>query len=193
MVGALQPANFPCRYFSVASVSRFSLLPLPCLLLAPPHPRRPANPVPRSTRSTPSSTRPAKATKWRCSSRAKATFRAPQITLTQSLDQLKAAAARCGSTPGCDSQRFYSVFDRLLRLKDGDFGGDQDLDSDIDPTQAALPTGKTGAASLPEAQRSVTLLHGQKLSELIAMNGAGQGGAGNVADAVAPGADGCLR
>ena len=94
-----------------------------------------------------------------------------QITLTQSLDQLKAAAARCGSTPGCDSQRFYSVFDRLLRLKDGDFGGDQDLDSDIDPTQAALPTGKTGAASLPEAQRSVTLLHGQKLSELIAMNG----------------------
>ncbi|MDE2257476.1 MAG: transglycosylase SLT domain-containing protein, partial [Xanthomonadaceae bacterium] len=29
-----------------------------------------------------------------------------------------------------------------------------------------------GAAGLPEAQRSVTLLHGQKLSELIAMNGA---------------------
>jgi membrane-bound lytic murein transglycosylase D len=96
---------------------------------------------------------------------------ASQITLTQSLDQLKAAAARCGATAGCDSQRFYSVFDHLLRLKDGDFGGDQDLDSDIDPTQAALPTGKTGAASLPEAQRSVTLLHGQKLSELIAMNG----------------------
>lgn len=96
---------------------------------------------------------------------------ASQLTLTQSLDQLKAAAAHCGTTPGCDSQRFFSVFDRLLRLKDGDFGGDQDLDSDVDPSQAALPTGKTGAASLPEAQRSVTLLHGQKLSELIAMNG----------------------
>ncbi len=63
------------------------------------------------------------------------------------------------------------MFDHLLRLKDGDFGGDQDLDSDIDSSQAALPTGKTGAASLPEAQRSVTLLHGHKLSELIAMNG----------------------
>ena len=96
---------------------------------------------------------------------------ASQLTLTQSLDQLKVAAAHCSTTPGCDSQRFYSVFDRLLRLKDGDFGGDEDLDSDVDPTQAALPTGKTGAASLPEAQRSVTLLHGQKLSELIAMNG----------------------
>ena len=98
-------------------------------------------------------------------------LQASQQTLTQSLDRLKQAAAQCGNTPGCDPQRFFSVFDHLLRLKDGDFGGDQDLDSDIDPTQAALPTGKTGAASLPEAQRSVTLLHGQKLSELIAMNG----------------------
>ncbi len=96
---------------------------------------------------------------------------ASQQTLTQSLDALKDAATRCGNTPGCDAQRFYSVFDRLLRLKDGDFSGDADLASDIDPTQAALPTGKAGAASLPEAQRSVTLLHGQKLSELIAMNG----------------------
>ena len=96
---------------------------------------------------------------------------ASQQTLAQSLDRLKEAAAHCGNTPGCDPQRFFSVFDRLLRLKDGDFGGDQDLDSDIDPAQAALPTGKTGAASLPAAQRSVTLLHGQKLSELIAMNG----------------------
>jgi membrane-bound lytic murein transglycosylase D len=96
---------------------------------------------------------------------------ASQLTLTRSLDQLKAAAARCGSTAGCDTQRFFSVFDRLLRLKDGDFSGDQDLNSDVDPAQRSLPTGKTGAASLPQAQRSVTLLHGQKLSELIAMNG----------------------
>jgi membrane-bound lytic murein transglycosylase D len=96
---------------------------------------------------------------------------ASQLTLTQSLDRLKEAAARCGNTPGCDPQRFFSVFDRMLRLKDGDFGGDQDLDSDVDASQAMQAAGKSGAASLPEAQRSVTLLHGQKLSELIAMNG----------------------
>ena len=96
---------------------------------------------------------------------------ASQQTLTASLDQLKEAAARCGNTPGCDPQRFFSVFDHLLRLKDGDFGGEQDLDSDVDASQAALAAGKSGAASLPQAQRSVTLLHGQKLSELIAMNG----------------------
>jgi membrane-bound lytic murein transglycosylase D len=98
-------------------------------------------------------------------------LQASQSTLTRSLDQLKDGAARCGNTPGCDPQRFFSVFDRLLRLKDGHFGGDQDLDSDVDPAQAELAAGKAGAASLPEAQRSVTLLHGQKLSELIAMNG----------------------
>ena len=96
---------------------------------------------------------------------------ASQLTLTKSLDQLKVASAQCGNTPGCDPQRFFSVFDRLLRLKDGDFDEGQDLNSDVDPSQAALAAGKTGAASLPEAQRSVTLLHGQKLSELIAMNG----------------------
>ena len=96
---------------------------------------------------------------------------ASQLTLTRSLDRLKEAAARCGTTPGCDSQRFFSAFDHLLRLKDGDFGGGQDLDSDVDPAQAALVSGSTGAASLPQAQRSVTLLHGQKLSQLIAMNG----------------------
>ena len=98
-------------------------------------------------------------------------LQASQVTLTQSLDRLKLAAAQCGNTAGCDAQRFFSVFDHLLRLKDGDFSGDQDLDSDVDPAQAALPNGKTGATSLPQAQRSVTLLHGQRMSELIAMNG----------------------
>ena len=94
-----------------------------------------------------------------------------QLTLRQSLDRLKQASAQCGSTPGCDPQRFFSVFDRLLRLKDGDFGGDQDLAGDVDSSQASLAAGHAGAASLPQAQRSVTLLHGQKLSQLIAMNG----------------------
>src|SRR5574337_255213 len=96
---------------------------------------------------------------------------ASQLTLRQSLDQLKQAAAQCGDTPGCDPQRFFSVFDRLLRLKDGDFDDLPDLSGDVESSQAALATGHAGAASLPQAQRSVTLLHGQKLSQLIAMNG----------------------
>ena len=98
-------------------------------------------------------------------------LQASQLTLTRALDQLKKTAALCGNTAACDPQRFFSVFDHMLRLKDGDFGGDQDLNGDVDASQAALAAGKTGAASLPQAQRSVTLLHGQKLSQLIAMNG----------------------
>ncbi len=96
---------------------------------------------------------------------------ASQLTLTRSLDQLKDAAARCGNTPNCDTQRFFSVFDHMLRLKGGDFGVGQDLESDVDSAQAALAGKKGGVSSLPQAQRSVTLLHGQKLSKLIAMNG----------------------
>jgi membrane-bound lytic murein transglycosylase D len=92
---------------------------------------------------------------------------AAQKTLAQSLDTLKNTAARCGSTSGCDAQRFFSVFDRLLRLKDGGL-----LDEDgLDSAANGLSGEATGAASLPQAQRSVTLLRGQKLSELIAMNG----------------------
>lgn len=93
---------------------------------------------------------------------------ASQQTLDASLDQLKIAAAHCGNTAGCDPQRFFSVFDRLLRLKDSNFSMGDDLDDDA---PEGSTSGKTGAASLPEAQRSVTLLRGQQLSELIAMNG----------------------
>ncbi len=96
--------------------------------------------------------------------------KASEKTLTHSLDQLKKAAAQCGDAPGCDPQRFFSVFDRLLRLKDGSFLVGDDLDTVGDAPEGGLGD-RTGAASLPQAQRSVTLLRGQKLSELIAMNG----------------------
>ncbi|WP_346948717.1 transglycosylase SLT domain-containing protein [Dyella sp.] len=97
---------------------------------------------------------------------------ASQQTLSTSLEQLKRASAQCGSSPGCDPQRFFAVYDRLLRLKDGSFslGDDVEVSGEQTP-EGSAGTGKTGAASLPQAQRSVTLLHGQKLSELIAMNG----------------------
>lgn len=95
---------------------------------------------------------------------------ASQATLTAALDSLKDGAVRCGNTPGCDTQRFFSTFDHLLRLKDGDFTGPNDVDSDIDPARAALAAGGRATTILPQAQRSVTLLRGEKLSELIAMN-----------------------
>ncbi len=84
------------------------------------------------------------------------------------LDDLKAAATQCATTQGCDDARFVAAFDRLLRL----------------PAVAALPVGdpltlegaaEPGesspiAAALPEAARSVAILHGRDLSDIIAVN-----------------------
>ena len=96
---------------------------------------------------------------------------ASEQTLSASLDELKKAAAECGNTPGCDPQRFFAVFDRLLRLKDGSGIGDEGLDTAGESSSPGELAEAGGASTLPQAQRSVTLLHGQKLSELIAMNG----------------------
>jgi membrane-bound lytic murein transglycosylase D len=97
---------------------------------------------------------------------------ASEKSLGDALDGLKQAAARCGNTPGCDPQRFFSVFDHLLRMKDGSFFAGADLDAvGEEGSGDAASAAAGGAAALPQAQRSVTLLRGQKLSELIAMNG----------------------
>ena len=96
---------------------------------------------------------------------------AAQKTLLRSLDALKKSSAECGRTQGCDPQRFFSVFDRLLRLKNTSFMGDDTLDDGSNPAQSDLAGESTNATLSPQAQRSVTLLRGQKLSELIAMNG----------------------
>lgn len=92
-----------------------------------------------------------------------------QKTLNQALNTLQTASAQCGNTPGCDPQRFLSAYNQMLRLKDGSLIGDESFD---DGPQTGMALDQRGPAALPEAQRSVTLLHGQKLSELIAMNGA---------------------
>ncbi|GLQ51246.1 transglycosylase SLT domain-containing protein [Dyella flava] len=97
-----------------------------------------------------------------------------QKTLDGALDQLKEASAHCGTTPGCDPQRFFSVFDHLLRLKDGSFIGDETPGEGEDTgetSEVSVPAQAGAAGALPEAQRAVTLLRGHQLSELIAMNG----------------------
>ncbi len=94
-------------------------------------------------------------------------------TLDAALDKLKAAAAQCGDTAGCDPQRFFSVFDHLLRLKDGSFiaGDEGDTLPDTPDAGVAGDANSPVLKALPRAQRSVTLLRGHKLSDLIAMNG----------------------
>ncbi|HET7267466.1 MAG TPA: transglycosylase SLT domain-containing protein [Oleiagrimonas sp.] len=82
--------------------------------------------------------------------------------MREALGDLREAAARCGDTAGCDEQRFVSAYSHLLQLDDGDVELDlaDNDDGDLSVDQA-----------VPQTQRTITLLHGHKLSDLIAMNG----------------------
>lgn len=93
--------------------------------------------------------------------------------ISVALDTMRNTAAQCVNTPGCDVQRFVSSYDRALRLKDGSFLGGDEADRLSDQPDNAAP-GETASPVLnavPQTQRSVSLLRGRKLSDLIAMNG----------------------
>jgi membrane-bound lytic murein transglycosylase D len=97
-----------------------------------------------------------------------------QAEIKAALDDLRAAATRCGAVAGCDSQRFVAGFDSLLRegiggrsdqVAEGDTGG---------PTpEATSEAGEDSpvSATLPELGRTVTLLKGRELGDIIALNG----------------------
>jgi membrane-bound lytic murein transglycosylase D len=93
--------------------------------------------------------------------------------ISVALDTLRNTAAQCVNLPGCDVQRFISSYDRALRLKDGSFlGGDEgDQISDQPDTTTAGESASPVLNAMPQTQRSVSLLRGRQLSDLIAMNG----------------------
>lgn len=102
-------------------------------------------------------------------------------TLAAALDAMRSLADRCVNTSGCNTARFLAAYDRALRLKDGSFLGTDD-DEQVDDTDAVPAAGTSAGGgsgvltSLPEAQRTVALLHDHKLSDLVATNEAVQAG-----------------
>lgn len=92
------------------------------------------------------------------------------------LDDLRAASAQCASTPGCEAERFFSTFDRLLRLSvDGlADAGSETADAGADGGEA----GETSPviASLPAMERTITLLNGRELADILTLNGAVKAG-----------------
>src|SRR5437868_112657 len=85
------------------------------------------------------------------------------------LDDLRTAANVCTKTRGCDSARFVAAFDKLLRER---AAVPPAGDSAAAPAEAPAEAGESAPviAALPEAQRSVALLKGRKLADIIAMN-----------------------
>ena len=95
-----------------------------------------------------------------------------QKTLEAALDALRSASDRCVNTSGCDTARFLSAYDRALRLKDGSFLGTEGDDQSLDSGDQTGTTADSGVlTALPQAQRTVQLLHDHKLSDLVATNG----------------------
>jgi membrane-bound lytic murein transglycosylase D len=95
-------------------------------------------------------------------------------TLEAALDAMRSDSDACVNTAGCDPQRFLSAYDRALRLKDGSFLGTENDDDTLDQEQSAAGTDSGVLATLPQAQRTVQLLHGHTLSDLVATNGSVQ-------------------
>ncbi|MGH8182928.1 MAG: transglycosylase SLT domain-containing protein, partial [Rhodanobacteraceae bacterium] len=95
-----------------------------------------------------------------------------QKTLEAALDAMRSASDKCVNTAGCDTARFLSAYDRALRLKDGSFLGTEDDEQAIDNEDKSAAGSNSGVlATLPQAQRTVQLLHDHKLSDLVATNG----------------------
>lgn len=88
-----------------------------------------------------------------------------QKAMQNALDSIKAAASRCDQTDGCDMQRFVATYNGLLRGRSATLAAGH-------PTPVADDGGDEPAdAAVAEAGRTKALLHGHKLSDLIAMSG----------------------
>jgi membrane-bound lytic murein transglycosylase D len=87
------------------------------------------------------------------------------------LDDLLAASAQCQALHDCEGQRFVAAFDHLLRQDSGLLGEDAGNPApDGAETSGEAGIGSPVAAALPEVRRSVAMLKGRELSDLIALN-----------------------
>ncbi|MEO7916773.1 MAG: transglycosylase SLT domain-containing protein [Dokdonella sp.] len=97
--------------------------------------------------------------------------------MTTALNQLRTATISCDKLTGCDSARFYAAYDRMLRLNLDGVAEEAALGEDEVP-QATATVGEQSPAlrAMPELGRSITLLKGKELSEVIAVNAAVKAG-----------------
>ena len=92
-----------------------------------------------------------------------------QAKSAAALDDLQAAASECAALSGCETQRFFNAFNQLLRAQAAVVVAD---DSQVDVPDASTEAGESSPviAALPQAGRSVALLKGHKLGDIITMN-----------------------
>jgi membrane-bound lytic murein transglycosylase D len=103
--------------------------------------------------------------------------RAP-VEIKAAMDDLQAHATLCATVAGCDQARFFSAYDRLLRLGidvpavHADDEGDENVDQATSEADESSPV----IASLPAMERTITLLNGRELAEILTINDAVKAG-----------------
>ncbi len=99
-----------------------------------------------------------------------------QSEIKMALDDLRANAARCASVAGCDQARFFSAYDRLLRLgvdaPSVDTNADEETDDSAADATADAGENSPVIASLPAMERTITLLNGRELADILTINDA---------------------
>lgn len=98
-------------------------------------------------------------------------MQAGQAETRAALDELRDASIQCVRVAGCDVQRFIAAFDALLRRDAAGPMADADTASDAPQTVAQGEGHEPATRGIPELGRSMSLLKGRELSDLIAMNG----------------------
>lgn len=94
------------------------------------------------------------------------------------LDDLQTIAVRCDALRGCDGSRFVSTYDRLLRLGVQYFADDGSDAEVADSTAETVEVGEDSpiVATLPAMERTITLLKGRELADILTVNDAVKNG-----------------
>lgn len=98
-----------------------------------------------------------------------------QVKIDLALNVLNVAAERCSTTLGCESTRFFSAYQALIKLQYSALGGalDTELAAD-DPATEELKLEESRermiGANLPEMHKALTLLKGRRLKDVITLN-----------------------
>ncbi|HEY6942036.1 transglycosylase SLT domain-containing protein [Dokdonella sp.] len=97
-----------------------------------------------------------------------------QAEMKAALDDLRTAATECARVAECDQQRFVAGFDSLLRAGIGSHA-DSVVEGDTGATtpEATEEAGEGSpiVTAMPALGRSITLLKGRELGDIIALNG----------------------
>ena len=94
-----------------------------------------------------------------------------QVKFDLALSALDSAAERCATTLGCESTRFFSAYQALIKLQSNAMGTAFAVD-DAAPDELELEESRERmiGANLPQMHKALTLLKGRRLKDVITLN-----------------------